>query len=349
MNNFIFESVKGYAARAVSSVAEYVYGCETEYIPKGPVAQVERAAFEALGADQKNRVYAKVWELAKMDDTRVEGDKWGEKHVFDDHARLTRAMHRLGFGSQNSGHAVAYLPHRFGEGGLGSRYFSLEPKLGKEPTTGQIGLINGMGVESYHQAITDADWFSKEFAKNCNIHGVYHSTHKNSRRCCGSKFGSFRDILRMKAVNGGSYTKTSYLAAQQIVDYLDNNPNKKYLQVGVSEGAAHVNATLRLIKEARPELLSRICVILLVPAYFIMPEQFDNKVQLMSFVKNEDGVINPWGVNTDKIGSSPHITVVAHESTDHPHCWGGKEFQEAVKPYVERFLGEGSLYSAFRR
>ncbi len=348
MNNFVFEAVKGYAARAVSSVAEYVYGCETHYIPKGPVAQVEavvRARFEALEPDQKNRIYGKVWELAKMHNTRADGDKWGEEHVFDDISRLGKAMHRLGYFSQETVHPVACLPHSFGEGGIGSRYFSLETKLGKEPSTGQIGLINGMGLENYHQAIIDADWFSKVFADNCNIHGVYHSTHRNSRRCCGTPFGVFQDVLRMKAVNGGSYTKTSYLAAQQIIDYLDSNPDKKYLQVGISEGAAHVNATIRLIKEARPELLPRICVILLVPAYFIMPEQFDNQVQLMSFVKNEDGVINPWGINTDKIGYSPHITVVPHEHKDHPHCWGGGEFQKAVKPYVDTFLATGSFFT----
>jgi hypothetical protein len=343
MNNFVFEAVKGYAARAVSSIAETVYECETHYLPKGPVARVKagiKKAFVALEPEHKNRVYGKVWELAKMQDNRAEGHQWGAQHVFDDLSRLATAMQRLGLLKSAKLHPVSCLPHSFGEGGMGSRYFSLERT---EPKSGQMSMINGMGVESCSNAIQDTEWFSSHFADGHNIHGIYHSSHKNSKRCCSS-FGPVRDMLRMKAVNGGSYTKTSYLAAQQIIDYLENNPRKKYLQIGVSEGAAHVNAALRLIQEVRPKLLSRICVILLGPAYFIMPEQYDNKIQVMSFVKKEDGVINPWGTNTNKIGASKHITVVPHENkADSPHSWGSEDFQKLVKPYVDRFITRGTI------
>ncbi|MBS0619919.1 MAG: leucine-rich repeat domain-containing protein [Verrucomicrobia bacterium] len=46
-----------------------------------PIDDEVKNTFHAYGADVKNRVYGKVWELAG----RPEGDdKWGEHHVFDD-------------------------------------------------------------------------------------------------------------------------------------------------------------------------------------------------------------------------------------------------------------------------
>lgn len=330
-----------------SFAAEKYHPPSNLFLAIGPVGQTELAVkevFSRLNTSKREEVYGKVWELAKMHDPRIDGPNWGELHAFDNIDRLAKAMHRLGLLGTSHLHSLPCLPFGFGEGGIGSQYFSLGDKLEKEPATGQIGLINGMGNSSLAHAGSDAEAFSTKFAYGNNIHCVYHSTHQKNP--IGDVLGFWEDVMRMKAVDGGSYTKTSYLAAQQMIDFLDANPYKKYLQVGVSEGAAHVNAALRIIQTARPDLLTRIRILNLCPAYFILPEQYENKIQVMNLVKREDGVINPWGINTDKIGYSKYILIVPHLSTnDNPHNQLSVDFQREAKPYIDEFMQSGNLYT----
>ena len=148
----------------------------------------------------------------------------------------------------------------------------------------------------------------------------------------------------MKAVDGGSYTKTSYLIAQQWIDFLTSNPDKYYLHIASSEGSAHTNAALRLISKSVPLLFSRIRVINFCPAYFIAPETYSSHLQVMNFVKKEDGVINPWGTGTDQIYKNlPHVVVVHHLEGD-PHNHTSHDYMVAAGPYVDKFLECGDLY-----
>lgn len=303
---------------------------------------VLRERFKKLNTDQKDCVYHKVWELAKKDDPRIDGYQWGQEHAFDDLERLAKAMHRCGFLGMENVYPMTCLPYEFGEGGLGSQYFSLGEKLGKDPAMGQIGLINGMGMPTLEIAGWCADVFSNILADGNNIHCIYHSTHQN--KPMGDVKGWCADVLRMKAVDGGCYTKTSYLAAQQIIDFLFANPDKHYLQVGVSEGGAHVNAALRLIQQAAPSLLSRICVLNFCPAYFILPEKYDHQVQVMNLVKTEDFVVIPWATNSHKIGHSENIQIIPHAHGDNPHDALNEDFKQAAKPYIDAFMVYGRIY-----
>lgn len=341
-----FEYVKGGFARFVSTAAEYCNPTSCTYLATGPVAihskteKVLRDCLDRLKTSQKHQVYGKVWELAKMHNPSIEGADWGEAHAFEDSDRLSKALHRLGFLEPDNLHVINCLPFEFGEGGIGSQYYSLSEKIGKDPTGGFIGYVNGMGSISLGHAGADASHFSNQFTKGCNLHCIYNSTHQKTSQ--GDIPGFLADILRLQAVNGGSYTKTSYLIAQQWIDFLDANPGKKFLQVGVSEGAAHVNAALRMTSQARPELISRIRVLNFCPAYFIFPSDYPG-LQVINLVKIEDDVINPWGTNTDMIGYSSSIKIVPH-TYDHPHHHNNHDFSEIAIPYIDNFKESGDLY-----
>lgn len=345
----VFESLKNGFAIALSHIVEGVIETDTIYLATGPVdytsqekvGSVLKNLLGQLSLQQKGTVYGKVWELAKMKDPRIQGEKWGEENAYQDEKRLAQALHRLGFFGVRHLYPLKCLSFEFGEGGMGSQYFSLGEKLGKDPQTGQIGCVNGMGMPTLEHAGRDASVFSDKFADGNNIHCVYLSTHQKSSG--GDIMGFVQDVSRMLAVNGGSYTKTSYLIVQQWIDFLDENPTQKYLQVGVSEGAAHVNAAVRLLKQTRSDLLGRIRIMNFCPAYFILPEEYSSELQAMNFIKKEDSVVNPWGTNTHQIGSSDHIAIVPH-TQDHPHHHLNDDFVKVAKPYVFEFMKSGNLY-----
>ena len=121
-------------------------------------------------------------------------------------------------------------------------------------------------------------------------------------------------------------------------------PGRNYLQIAHSEGAAHVNAALRLLKGARPDLLSRVRVLNFCPGHFVLPETYSPDLQVINFVKLEDKVINPWGAGTAAIGSSPHIVIVPHtHHEDHPHNQLSEDYRVASQPYIDRFMATGNL------
>ncbi len=339
------EALKAKTDDLMSYAANTLHTCDTIYLATAPLEkseQVVRQRFQELNESEKNGVYGKVWELAKMEDPTISGEDWGKNHAFDSIDRLCKALHRLGCFEKNNLHPLKCLPFGFGEGGIGSQYYSLSEKMGKDPITGHIGYVNGMGNTTIGHSGKDASTLSELFAAGNNLHCVYHSTHQKSAQ--GDFNGFLGDAMRMKAVNGGSYTKTSYLIAQQWVDFLIANPDRKFLQIAHSEGAVHVNAALRIIDEACPELLSRIRAINLCPAYFILPEQYSNQnFQVLNLFKKEDGTINPWGTNTHKIDTHKNILVVPHKA-DHPHNHLSQDFQDVGKPYVFEFMKSGNLY-----
>src|ERR1700722_18310334 len=98
-----FEYIKAGVAQFVSTVAEYTYPPSNIHLATGPVdfqtkeEKILRACLEKLNTSDKDKVYGKVWELAKMQDPRIGGSNWGEVNAFTDLTRLAKALHRLGF------------------------------------------------------------------------------------------------------------------------------------------------------------------------------------------------------------------------------------------------------------
>jgi hypothetical protein len=347
-----FELIKNASAAFCSMSANNLFAGPTIYLATGaltPTHDIDRivqSCFQSLHTSQQNRVYEKIWELEKMQDPRISGINWGEQNVFKDTERLAKALHRLGFLDQDVTirHPVDCLSFSFGEGGLGSQYFSLGEKLDRNPTTGRFGLVNGMGVPTLEHAGRDANNLSDRLLQGYNIHCVYHATHQNAPS--GDLLGFAADVVRMKAVDGGSYGKTSYLLAQQWIDYLTVHPHAKFLQMAHSEGAAHVNAALRLLKECRPDLLARVRVITFCPACFIDPNSYSAGLQVRNLVKKEDGVINPWGTGAHQIQTQPpHLIIIPHHH-DHPHNHVSEDYINAARPYIGEFLRSGNLHAS---
>jgi hypothetical protein len=345
----IFEHAKTLFAYVISSIAEKIYTTNIIFLPKtSPLAlsvdeSIVRSHFDGLSLPQKDQVYGKIWELTKMLDPTINGANWGQQHVFDHIPRLSAALNRLGFfpGQTQNMMEIPCLPQSFGEGGIGSQYFSLAERAGRDSIRGQIGYVHGMGVPSLEHAGRDAAHFSDRFADGNNLHCIYHATHQAG--ASGDFIGFAKDVLRLKAVDGGSYTKTSYLIAQQCIDFLDNNPNRNFLQIAHSEGAAHVNAALRLISKSRPDLLNRIRVITFCPAYFILPETYGPGLQVINLFKTEDSTINPWAANMDKVGTSQYIITIRH-TQGHPHNHLTDDYIREGKRYVDEFMRSGNIY-----
>jgi len=344
----VFGFLKDSTSYLTSCVAESVYSTQPKFLPRlpgleRPPEEATRANFATLTEEQKGTVYHKIWELAKMRDASISGANWGEIHVMEDIPRLSEALYRLGLFHAPDDPAVpiACLPASFGEGGIGSQYFSLTERRMRNHEPGHVGCVNGMGVPSLAHAGRDAAGLSDRFIDGNDLHCVYNATHQNAPS--GDLLGFITDVTRMKAIDGGSYGYTSYLIAQQWVDYLDQNPGKNYLQMAHSEGAAHTNAALRIIHAQRPELLARIRVICFCPAHFIVPETYGNGLQVINLFKHEDGVINPWAAGTHRAGDSEHIIAVQHTG-DHPHNHISDDYMRIGKPYCDAFMRSGNIY-----
>ncbi|KAJ3203334.1 hypothetical protein HDU82_006663 [Entophlyctis luteolus] len=308
---------------------------------------------------QQYKLYSKIWELSKMRDPRVCGDRWGEEHAFDDPERLHAALVRTGFLAPTPDTdrdtssfilPVSVLPYTFGEGGLGAQYFSLGEKLGRDPAVGYIGFINGMGVPTLDHAGSDTSVLSDRFAFGHNIHVVYNPTHQPTVNSSLSHFQGFvKDVLRMKATDGGATSKQAYLLAQQWIDFLllGNHENLKFLQVCHSEGATHTNAALRLLQKCAPQVLNHLRIISFAPAFFLNPNLCPG-LQVMNFVKLEDRVVQPWGSGSSTVKTDKHVTVVTHKiyATDvhnDPHDFMSWDFVTTSAPFFQSFFETGNL------
>jgi hypothetical protein len=336
---FALEGIKFVFARIVSTSASLVYsktiwGLEKAKLELGAVTpQIAKEGFEKLNESQKSSVYEHV---------RLSADPLPEELDFSD-TRLIKALVRLGFLKVDSTplHFIPLLPRSFAEGGTGSRASWFFGQAKCNPLKGEIGYINGMGIPNFHHVTGDAANFSQNFVQGYNLHLVYNATHQ--QRKLEDSVGLVYDVMRMKAVDGGSYTKTSYLLVQQWIDFLDAHEDKAYLQIAHSEGCAQVNAALRLLKSFRPELLARIRVLAFCPAHFIFPEKFSPDLQAMNFIKKEDHVVLPWATGCHLIDHSKNIVVVPHRNEQVPHNHLGSDFIEASKGCISEFMKTGRI------
>lgn len=204
-----------------------------------------------LPQHHQNLVFGKVWELAKMEDATVDGVRWGEKHSLDSLPRLQKAMHRLGLLDRSGVVEIEYLTV-----GAGASYSALMTHT-QELTQGRVSYVNG-GSRDIWEMSSDAIELSKHIHNDLRIYLVHHH----------SISGTFliRDQTKV--------SKTACLLAQQMVDFLDENPDKKYLQIAHLEGAIHTLVALRLINTHRSELLHRIRVLTFAPSHYITKEDF---------------------------------------------------------------------------
>lgn len=320
---------------------------ETYYLATNPTQydnalslEILKSRFDGLTQEQKNNAYLIRWEMDKMHDPRITGATWGEDHFWDDATKAARALHRVGTFGQQGLMALVYNSRIWGGHAAGhSIYYSLEENLNNEPEKGWIGYVNGMGT-ALEQAGSDVAKLFSHLAPGKNIHAVYLPTRQNAPT--GDTPGFMLDLGRHLAVDGGIITRASCLIVQQWIDFLDGN-NKYFLQTCHSEGASHVNGALRILREARPDLLARLRILSFAPAHFITSIEGEN-LQVINLVKKEDSIINPWGTFANAIGTKPHVIVVPH-TQNHPHDPTSQDFVNAARPYVDKFLQSGNILS----
>ena len=300
-----------------------------------------RAVFDALPPEKQGEAYQRRWELAKKDDATIAGDTWGQDHFWDDHTKVARVLHRMGLlGS------AGVVSRRYFTGlvASGPQYFSLGEKQGKNPRTGEIGVVNGMGM-SLKDAGSDAARFSDLYTNGNDCHCVHLPS--NQDRPVGDFAGFVQDAFRMLSVEGGGVTKTALLITEQWIDYLDANSRKNFLQACMSEGTVHVNAALQILRKERPDLLARLRILAFCPAHVILTEESDKErgLQVRNIVKKEDGAINPWGSGSAHIGSDhPEVLTIPHTTGDNPHNFLSADYVAAGKPLVFEFMRSGNLY-----
>jgi hypothetical protein len=153
----------------------------------------------------------------------------------------------------------------------------------------------------------------------------------------------------MQAVAGGAISKQAYLLAQLWLDFLNANPERKFLQVAHSEGAVHLDAALRLIVQAgATSLLDRIRILTFCPAHFIHPSTYPGNLQVANFVKEEDRAINPWGTKASSVSQRGHIRIVAHQvraddGYNNPHDFKSWDFVDASRAEINAFFRTGNI------
>lgn len=305
--------------------------------------------FDGLDQGQKRDAYRLRLELAKREDPTAQDESWMETHFWDEPQKVAKVLHRLGlFGSDGMIEISYNLEISFELSALANEapptsfYYSLNEKWGHEPENGRISYVNGMGTDPIN-AGTDCNRLSDLFAEGSNIHAVYLPTQQKT------PFGDIRgfacDSLRYLMIEGGGYTRTACLIAQQWIDYLSESPEKNFLQVGYSEGAAHVNAALRILRKARPDLIPQLNILTFCPASIIFPLA-DEPLKVINLFKLEDPIPVQWG-QWDQMSqsASPHVHIVPHTNEEFPHTHITPDYIKAGKIYFDRFLSSGSLLS----
>lgn len=299
--------------------------------------------FAALSGEQKSLAYLLRWELANMDSAGVEGYRWGEIHFWTEPVKVARVLHRLGVLGTEGCTRIDYNLRLMGGGEKSSAgYFSLSEKSNRDPVGGWISYVNGMGT-SHWRAGGDASQLSNLLGYGNNIHAVYLPTRQNAHR--GDLSGFVMDALRYLSVAGGSHTRASCLIAQQWIDYLSREPTKSLLQTCHSEGAAHVNAALELLRIARADLISRLRIITFCPAKIILPRE-DEPLQVINLMKLDDFIPMRIGGGEHFLQyPSPHVQIVPHTCLYFtPHCHLSPDYVFAAKSYFDQFMHSGSIF-----
>lgn len=339
-------------------IADHCVGTYTQPIDLGRSERVTASLaidiFKELSVDKKRKVYDQLSLVHEVEKSIVMEELSPDEKEKSDLERLAKAIRRAGVLDESDGPEVEVLHDWFAEGRGASGfadavYYSLEDKVGRDPASGWVGYVNGMGNISLEHAKRICKMVSRRYLDGCNVHAVYHPSHQRAVAC--DPAGYLGDVLRMCATNSGHYTKTSVLLVQLWIDYLTEHPEKKFLQIAHSEGTSHINAALNIVKMVAPELLPRIRVIAFCPAYVMLAEDYEDsedpekKPQIHSFVKLEDSIIMPCARRADRVlREEEGITIVAHETRRNPHLFINRDYISVAKPMIDRFVETGDIH-----
>ncbi|MES2121948.1 MAG: hypothetical protein V4492_04115 [Chlamydiota bacterium] len=303
--------------------------------------------FDRLLPEQKTEAYHLHFELAQRENSRTSAVQGSPEHFWDEPQKAARVMHRLGLLGSEGCVEIRYnleitLRLDLSPGPIKptSFYYSLSDKLGRDPHGGWISYVNGMSTLPKN-AGTDANKISDLLAEGSNLHCVYLPT---QRELLGKDMHAVAlDFFRLLAVNGGGYTRTSCLIVQQWIDYLSENPDKNFLQTCHSEGAVHINAALRILRNTKPDYLGRLNILTFCPARIILPLSGE-PLKAVNFVKLEDPVPSEFAEGKEILRSeTPYAQIILHTDKHNPHDPTSPDYIAAAKPYFDRFMSTGSI------
>lgn len=151
--NYCVSGISSMAPEAPKKMAVLIYDTKDLFLETQPLVELFdikskkgdfKNIFNLLSQKQKELVYGKIWELGKLEDCRISGDRWGEENALKDSGRLLKALHRLGLLENKGLCRMPCLALPPGSGGLEPQYFSLGEKIDQDPKMGEIGLVNGI-------------------------------------------------------------------------------------------------------------------------------------------------------------------------------------------------------------
>ncbi|EGC30712.1 hypothetical protein DICPUDRAFT_83380 [Dictyostelium purpureum] len=306
--------------------------------------------YDKLTLEDKHVVETIYWELMKKEDSRIDGWEYGKINFFNNLRITARSLHRGGFIELEDKDSLIKIDYTTKlcrtNNSSKTQYFSLGEKYGNNLSIGYCGYVNGMG-NTIGWAGRDASIISDTVLDGIDLHCVYLPSYQHSPDGFSPSndfIGFSMDVARHLSINGGDYSKTACLIAQQWIDYLTDNPDKYFLTIAASDGGTFTCAAVKLMCQYCPHLLSRVSIILLAPGCFLFPNEYIKYDQVMNFVKLEDNLITRLATGSQFIGKHQNIIIVPHNSTsDHPHNFLSYDFAQIVKPYVEQFKKTGKL------
>lgn len=351
---------------ATSSLQHNVFTYLTNYLPQktfylatssDPVQthspESLKEIFDRLLPEQKTEAYHLHFELAQRENSRTATVQGSPERFWDEPQKAARVMHRMGLLGSEGCVEIRYnleitlhLAPSPGPIKPTSFYYSLSDKMGREPLGGWISYVNGMGTLP-KVAGTDANKISDLLAQGSNLHCIYLPTQK--KLLGRDMHATALDFFRLLAVNGGGYTRTSCMIAQQWIDYLSDNPDKHFLQTCHSEGAVHVSAALRILRNAKPECIERINILTFCPARIIVPLPGE-PLKVMNLVKLDDPVPTEFAEGKELLHTqTPYAQIIPHKDMYNPHDPTSPDYIAAAQPYFELFMRTGSMFSPEER
>lgn len=244
----------------------------------------------------------------------------------DEVGRLIEALNHGGYlpGGRTT-RSVKYLPI--------AEWFGERPEfydLGREEIgRGVVGFVNGWNTD-LTKAVGRTEELSRRLLGGCNLHCVHNPD-----------LGAVGNLLRTVTGEAGHRGRTSLFLVNQWINFLDGHPGDRYLQLCHSDGTTHVLNALKLLKQIRPDLCSRMEVISLCSAVFIPTEGEEWKVK--HYVKMEDRVVQ-WAPNRGWIGEDPSIIVLPDEEEHHPHEPFSPAFMNALRLDIARYRTYNTVF-----
>lgn len=302
---------------------EFPQSCEAASTRK-LISDILHNLIAAMDAQTRNSIYEYVYHLALP---RISGPSWGEDHAFDDLERLVAAMDIVGALGRQPIVCEVWMDW---ERNLACRAHIW--RMDRRPMRPHrfAAFINGLGL-SLDGARHDAYQVSDRLLEGEDLYLVYNAA---------------PDSLPAMASTPALHSGVCFPATRRLLElwmhffWTRRGNSETLLQVCHSQGAAHTRAALtQLPVEFRP----RVRILAMAPAAFFLPSA--DGVQVVHIYKTEDPVLlAAHGFSAMPKGHRSLVHVPHAPDEGNPHNPHTRNYVDAARPYVERWLRTGDLF-----